>query len=145
MVTHFDIYFQNQQAQVCVAEVKKKITSTLAKILDLKVSENIVFPVCGKWASDVSSKVPIILTLLIPIKVRQCRCSPSSGSYRGIRSNLIWVKIKQSEEDHDTNDLDVLEDKEQKITEAVFKMSRDEVLMSIEKISMIKEVEERYF
>lgn len=65
MVTHFDIYFQNQQAQVSIAEVKKKITGTLAKILDLKVSENIVFPVCGKWASDVSSELQIILTLLI--------------------------------------------------------------------------------
>lgn len=52
--------------------------------------------------------------------------------------------MKQLEEDNDTNDLDELEDKEQKITEGVFKMSRDEVLMSVEKISMINEVEERY-
>ena len=50
--------------------------------------------------------------------------------------------MKQLEED--TNNLDELEDKEQKITEGVFKMSRDEVLMSVEKISMINEVEERY-
>ena len=52
--------------------------------------------------------------------------------------------MKQLEEDNDASDLDELEDKEQKITEGVFKMSRDEVLMSVEKISMIKEVEERY-
>lgn len=54
VVTHYDTYFRNQQAQVSVADVKKTIASTLKKTFKLEVSENIIFPVCGKWASDVS-------------------------------------------------------------------------------------------
>lgn len=54
VVTHYDTYFQNQQAQVSVADVKKTIARTLSQKFNLEVSESIIFPVCGKWASDVS-------------------------------------------------------------------------------------------
>ena len=55
VVTHYDTYFQNQQAQVSAVDVKKTIASTLLQTFNIKVSENIIFPVCGKWASDVNS------------------------------------------------------------------------------------------
>lgn len=56
VVTHYDTYFQNCQAQLSVGDVKRTIAGTLTKVLNLEVSENIVFPICGKWASDVSLK-----------------------------------------------------------------------------------------
>lgn len=65
MVTHYDTYFQNLKAQLSVGDIKKLIADTLSKILNLEVSENIIFPICGKWAVDVSRHSILIASLFL--------------------------------------------------------------------------------
>ena len=54
VVTHFDKFFDSKKGQISKTDIKHIVAKTIQDVIDVEVSENIIFPVAGKWACLVS-------------------------------------------------------------------------------------------
>ena len=54
VVTHFDKFFDSKKGQISKENIKLIVAKTIEEVIHVEVSQNIIFPVAGKWACLVS-------------------------------------------------------------------------------------------
>jgi hypothetical protein len=114
VITHYDASFQNKENYIHIADLKRNVATSISNHLKVPVSEGIIYPICGKWASD----------------VRTCQ---KEGRLRDdVVMSLVSVKMTKESQG---SCMDVMK--------SVQKMPDNEVLRAMETISMIKTLEER--
>ena len=54
VITYYDKAYENEHSHMSVKEIQELVSRTISQEIKANVSNNIIIPVCGKLASDVS-------------------------------------------------------------------------------------------